>query len=82
MSSSPRYKSGDLVRYVFLKRRNKDSGKLGFILKISQHRSPYRSDVYWVKFQNEEFREIDERWLEKAPDDHENESIVQKMQDE
>lgn len=81
MCNSPRYNPGDLVRYVSLKRRNKDSGKLGFILKLSQNRSPHRSDVYWVKFQNEDLREIDERWLEKISNDHENETKEQNMQD-
>jgi len=81
MCDSRHFIPGDLVRYVFLKNPNKDSGKLGFIFKISQDRSPWRSNVYWVKFQNEEPREIDERWLEKAPQDYEidpNNILVQK----
>jgi len=34
---------------------------------MSQCRYPHRSDVYLIKFQNEEPREVDERWLEPAP---------------
>ena len=41
--------------------------KLGFVLRMSQCRYPHRSDVYLIKFQNEEPREVDERWLESAP---------------
>ncbi|MHA2201431.1 MAG: hypothetical protein ACXABN_16260 [Candidatus Thorarchaeota archaeon] len=68
MTKNDKFKAGDLVRFIILKRQNKDSGKLGFIVGLSQKRRPHRTDVYFVKFQNEEIREVDERWLEIAPD--------------
>jgi len=68
MNQKEKFKPGDLVRYIVLSRTNNQSGKLGFIVKMTQRRWPHRSDVYFVKFQNEVPREVDERWLEAAPD--------------
>jgi hypothetical protein len=41
------------------------SGKKGFVIKKSQERTPHRTDVYLVKFQNEGPSEVDERWLQR-----------------
>jgi hypothetical protein len=68
MTKNDKFKPGDLVRFIVLKRQNRDSGKLGYITGLSQKRRPHRTDVYLVKFQNEEIREVDERWLETAPE--------------
>ena len=56
--------AGELVQYVNLK-NNQHAGKKGFILLKTQVRRPSRTDVYLVKFQHEEPREVDERWLER-----------------
>ena len=61
---------GELVRYVSLK-NNPYSGKKGFVLFKTQARRPSRTDVYFTKFQHEEPREVDERWLERIPVDDE-----------
>jgi len=42
--------------------------KKGFIIKKSQARRPHRPDVYLVKLQGEDPKEIDERWLHKIED--------------
>ena len=57
--------AGDLVRYVSVKGFNSVSGKKGFVIKKTQSRSPHRTDVYLVKFQNEGPSEVDERWLQR-----------------
>jgi len=56
--------AGELVCYVKLK-NNKHSGKKGFVLRRTQFRRPTRTDVYLIKFQHEDPREVDERWLER-----------------
>ena len=58
-------KAGDLVRYVAVRGFNGMSGKKGFVLKKTQERSPHRTDVYLVKFQNDDPCEVDERWLQR-----------------
>ena len=58
-------KAGDLVKYVSVKGFNGMSGKKGFVLKKTQERSPHRTDVYLVKFQNDDPCEVDERWLQR-----------------
>ncbi len=57
--------AGDLVKYVAVKGFNSMSGKKGFVIKKTQERSPHRTDVYLVKFQNEDPGEVDERWLQR-----------------
>jgi hypothetical protein len=56
--------AGELVRYVKLK-KNQHAGKKGFVLLKTQSRRPARTDVYLIKFQHEDPREVDERWLER-----------------
>ena len=56
--------SGELVQYVNLK-NNQNAGKKGFVLLRTQSRRPSRTDVYLIKFQHEDPREVDERWLER-----------------
>ena len=58
-------KAGELVKYVAVRGFNSMSGKKGFVLKKTQHRSPHRTDVYLVKFQHEDPQEVDERWLQR-----------------
>ena len=55
---------GELVCYVKLK-NNRHAGKKGFALLKTQDRRPARTDVYLIKFQHEDPREVDERWLER-----------------
>ena len=57
--------AGDLVSYVSVRGFNSMSGKKGFVIKKSQERTPHRTDVYLVKFQNEGPSEVDERWLQR-----------------
>ena len=57
--------AGDLVNYVSVKGLNRVPGKKGFVIKKSQERTPHRTDVYLVKFQNEGPSEVDERWLQR-----------------
>ena len=58
-------KPGQLVKYVMVKGFNRMSGKKGFVIKKTQERTPHRTDVYLVKFQNEDPGEVDERWLQR-----------------
>jgi len=58
-------KPGELVKYVMVKGFNRMSGKKGFVIKKTQERNPHRTDVYLVRFQNEDPKEVDERWLER-----------------
>ena len=67
-------KAGELVKYVAVRGFNSMSGKKGFVLKKTQHRSPHRTDVYLVKFQHEEPQEVDERWLQRIFTDDEVEA--------
>ena len=67
-------KAGDLVRYVAVRGFNGMSGKKGFVLKKTQERSPHRTDVYLVKFQNDDPCEVDERWLQRIFTDDEVEA--------
>ena len=57
--------AGDLVSYVSVRGFNSMSGKKGFVIKKTQSRSPHRTDMYLVKFQNEGPSEVDERWLQR-----------------
>jgi hypothetical protein len=66
--------AGDLVSYVSVRGFNSMSGKKGFVIKKSQERSPHRTDVYLVKFQNEDPGEVDERWLQRIFTDDEVEA--------
>ena len=66
--------AGDLVKYVAVKGFNSMSGKKGFVIKKTQERSPHRTDVYLVKFQNEDPGEVDERWLQRIFTDDEVEA--------
>ena len=67
-------KAGELVKYAAVRGFNSMSGKKGFVLKKTQHRSPHRTDVYLVKFQHEEPQEVDERWLQRIFTDDEVEA--------
>ena len=55
------------------------SGKKGFVIKKTQERSPHRTDVYLVKFQNEDPGEVDERWLQRIFTDDEVEADDQSV---
>ncbi len=71
--------AGDLVKYVAVKGFNSMSGKKGFVIKKTQERSPHRTDVYLVKFQNEDPGEVDERWLQRIFTDDEVEADDQSV---
>ena len=59
---------GDLVRNIG-NSWNKLKDERGFIIKKSQARRPHRSDVYLVKLQGKEPKEIDERWIMKLEEE-------------
>jgi len=57
-------KPGDLVIGTGTSYRMTKNLK-GFIIRKTQARRPHRTDVYLVRFQNEEPKEVDERWLQR-----------------
>ncbi len=71
--------AGDLVKYVAVKGFNSMSGKKGFVIKKTQERSPHRTDVYLVKFQNENPGKLEQRWLQRIFTDDEVEADDQSV---
>jgi hypothetical protein len=59
---------GDLILYSGSNFRIQRSEK-GFVIKKTQPRRPHRTDVYLVKLQGRDPKEIDERWLARLVDE-------------
>ena len=59
---------GELIMIIENNYR-KSQPKKGFVIKKTQDRRPHRTDVYLIKLQDQNPKEIDERWIVRFEDE-------------